>query len=114
MEKIGVRAFAGSGLERFALPPSTLSLGSLAFFGCKNLKTVDFNQGLMEIGPLCFLGSNVQNLQLPENIDVRPQEIGLQLPKVPFLIIPDGQEIVGPDDATNPEAVILYIPRSVT
>lgn len=62
MEKIGVRAFAGSGLERFALPPSTLSLGSLAFFGCKNLKTVDFNQGLMEIGPLCFLGSNVQNL----------------------------------------------------
>lgn len=57
---IDARAFADSGLQKFALPPGARLLGELAFSGCRDLVSVDVGQGLVEVGPLCFLGTAVK------------------------------------------------------
>ena len=50
LEKIGLFAFAGSGIERVVLPHSTKVIGGSAFRECEYLYEVRLNEGLEALG----------------------------------------------------------------
>ena len=50
LEKIGAAAFAFSGIERVDLPSSTRVVCREAFAECKQLSSVNLNEGLEVLG----------------------------------------------------------------
>ena len=50
LEKIGLGAFAYSGIECVDLPSSTKRIGATAFMECKQLRSVRLNEGLETLG----------------------------------------------------------------
>ena len=57
-EKIGISAFAESGLENVEFPASLRTIAQASFKECKNLKTVKFNEGLEVLGTDEYLDNN--------------------------------------------------------
>ena len=51
-----------------SLPASLESIGNYAFFGCANLKAVDFPDRLQSIGDYAFRDSGLESLTLPYNL----------------------------------------------
>lgn len=51
---IGQGAFRGSGIQTLMIPNSVKDIVSDAFFGCKNLKSVNLAEGLETIGEMAF------------------------------------------------------------
>lgn len=79
LEKISLFAFAESGVEQVMLPASLRTIVQGAFAGCKNLKTVKFNEGLKTLGTdeylkdggLCygvFQESSIERVELPATL----------------------------------------------
>ena len=62
--RIGAKAFYGSGLEAFIAPNHLKVIESLAFSGCKNMKTVDLDHNLEAIASDCFEGSGLTTLKI--------------------------------------------------
>ena len=50
LENIADRAFRSSGIESFTAPSSLRVIGDDAFCDCKELKSVELNEGLEFIG----------------------------------------------------------------
>lgn len=50
LEKIGLGAFMGSGIEHVKLPASLSTIAQGAFAKCESLKTVKFSEGLKALG----------------------------------------------------------------
>ena len=50
LEKIGLKAFMGSGIEHAELPASINTIAQGAFAKCESLKTVKFGEGLEVLG----------------------------------------------------------------
>ena len=50
LEKIGIGAFVGSGLESVEFPASLRTIAPASFARCKSLKTVKFSEGLEVLG----------------------------------------------------------------
>ena len=50
LERIGVNAFAGSGVQDVVLPKSVRNVGAHAFMDCKRLRNVQLNEGLDVLG----------------------------------------------------------------
>ena len=50
------------------IPQDVDSISHSAFFNCKSIKHVTFNDNLKEIGYDAFYGSNIEEVQLPNNI----------------------------------------------
>ena len=68
VKKVGLRAFAGSGLLTVALP-SVTELGVSAFEGCVNLTAVVLAEGLGEIPNLAFHGCvSLLAIDIPESV----------------------------------------------
>lgn len=70
-QTIGVRAFANSGLEEIAIPNSMTEIGNEAFYFCKSLTKVTFDQSnLKTIGDSAFISctslktANIENTSL--------------------------------------------------
>ena len=79
LEKIGLQAFALSGLENIEFPASLRTIAQAAFAECKSLKTVKFNDGLEVLGTheyadngcrYCgfFQDSSVERVDLPTTL----------------------------------------------
>lgn len=59
LERVGVCAFAQSGIEVFTAPESLLELGRGAFRGCERLRRVELAEGLATLGAEAFSGCKV-------------------------------------------------------
>ena len=70
-------AFRYSGLESFAAPPSLRKIDTLAFEGCCNLKTFELNEGIQELGWLCFWRTGITDLHIPPHIKMTREQLGL-------------------------------------
>ena len=68
LARIGVKTFAGSGLETFVAPTTLRALGYEAFRGCAKLKTAELGAELAEIGTSCFARSGLERVGLPARI----------------------------------------------
>ena len=66
VEEIGPRAFYGCGLESFIAPPSLKRIGAVAFGHCQALKDFRLNEGIQELGFLCFWKTTITNLTIPQ------------------------------------------------
>lgn len=67
---IGPRAFADNNdLTSVELPSSVASIDTDAFYGCTNLASIRFGDGLMYIGPMAFEGcSSLKDVKLPSSV----------------------------------------------
>lgn len=82
LERVGSRAFSETGISAFVSPGSLRKLGHLAFYDCDRLKTVRLNEGIRELGPMCFLGTRVRSLQLPSGLEITQKELGINCGRV--------------------------------
>lgn len=70
---IGERAFAGTGITNFAVPPTVTKIGAAAFMTCLSLEKINFgrNCSLDEFSNSLFEGcSSVRSLQVPKHVKV--------------------------------------------
>lgn len=57
--------FAHSGIESVEIPSTLKVIDAYTFFRCKQLKKVEFSEGLEEIGAGAFAESGIENAVLP-------------------------------------------------
>jgi len=55
-------------LEEVVIPDTVQSIASMAFYGIKNLKKVDFGNGLTEIWAQAFMDTGLEEIELPESL----------------------------------------------
>ena len=60
--------FACSALESIKLPSTLKVLEGATFAQCKNLRTVEFSEGLEVIGNVDFLTTGIENVTLPRSL----------------------------------------------
>ena len=75
IRQIGNNAFRSSQLNTFTIPAGVESIGSSVFYACRNLYTINFEQGckLATIGNNCFEGCwKLQSVSLPDGVTVIP------------------------------------------
>ncbi|MBQ7246849.1 MAG: leucine-rich repeat protein [Lachnospiraceae bacterium] len=66
--RIGENAFAGTSIERAAIPNTVKAVGAGAFDGCKSLSKITFGSGLEEIGECAFRECAIVQITLPNNL----------------------------------------------
>ena len=64
LEHIGA-VFFESGIESVRIPSTLREIRVGALYGCKNLKSVEFSEGLEKIGAFAFAGSGIERVVLP-------------------------------------------------
>ena len=95
LEEIGTKAFFQCGLRSFAAPPRLQKIGALAFSGCLRLSDFRLNQGIQELGWLCFLTTAVQQIDVPPQVGKTLEQLGVGQSIQKVLRLPDGLEVVG-------------------
>ncbi|MCR5137081.1 MAG: leucine-rich repeat protein [Oscillospiraceae bacterium] len=68
LRKIGVSAFAETGLSSVSFPPSLETVCEKAFSFCRSLQEAVFPEGLAEIGDQAFEGCPVRSVVLPASL----------------------------------------------
>lgn len=63
-------AFAPRGMSSYSIPEGVTCLHSSLFQDCSELKSITFNEGLLQIGPECFSGVHFDpcDMVLPESL----------------------------------------------
>ena len=61
--------FSHSGLESVEIPKSVKIIGKDVFQGCKDLKSIKFEEGLQKIGRYAFSDCAVECLELPSSLE---------------------------------------------
>lgn len=109
LETIGTRAFEECGLETIKLPSTTVSILNYSFYNSPNLKTVELNEGLLNIGSVptspgvnasgyvfaeCV---NLENITIPESIESIGQASFVNCTKIKSITIPLSCSTLGTD-----------------
>ncbi len=63
-------AFAYSGIERFDAPAALKTIGSHAFFRCRNLSDLTLNDGIASIGDDAFNGTGLTRVDVPASLEM--------------------------------------------
>ncbi|HCT91705.1 MAG TPA: hypothetical protein DF613_10060 [Lachnospiraceae bacterium] len=67
---ISVGAFDQSGLKSIKIPDSVTSIYDWAFNGCENLETIDFGDGIEELGNICERCPKLKNVRIGKRVKV--------------------------------------------
>ena len=67
--EIGDEAFSGTSIESVTIPNTVEKIGRHAFYDCKDLKTVTFNEGLKELGDAAFSGTSIESITIPSTLE---------------------------------------------
>ncbi len=107
--RIGVSAFARTGLVSIEFPTSMRTVSSEAFFGCKSLTTIRFGTGVMEIGQRAFAECTaITQLSFPSTLNTIHSEAFLNCNSVRSLSMPSSVNSIGASafkDCTGLETV---------
>ena len=72
LEFIGKSCFSSSRISEIAIPSSVVEIGNKAFYGCRNLSTLSFENGsqLSHVGELAFgeTGLTPENVRYPDTL----------------------------------------------
>ena len=70
VERIGNHWFCEAEIERITIPASVREIGADAFFECKKLKDVIFEEGsrLEKIGQNCFYSTRIERIVIPKGV----------------------------------------------
>lgn len=114
-ESYGGGAFAYSGIEHITLPKGLKYIGKGAFEYCKNLVTVDFEEGsvLEDIADKAFWRSGLQDITLPETVKTIG-EVAFSETQVKDLIFPDSIRTIGYQAFSNTLLESIDVPASLT
>lgn len=68
LENMGKATFYNSNIKNIEIPYKISSLPEYSFYGCKNLKTVTFKNGLTNIDSFAFKNSNIESFSAPDSL----------------------------------------------
>ena len=73
-EKIGNHWFWGSMIESVMVPASVREIGTDAFYGCVDLKCVNFapESRLEKVESTCFCNSGIERIAIPKGVEEIP------------------------------------------
>ena len=60
--------FAESGIENIKIPSTLKTIEAGTFHGCKQLRNVEFSEGLEKIGAGAFFKSGIETVVLPSSV----------------------------------------------
>lgn len=113
---IGAGAFSSNySLSSVVLGKNIKEIYASAFYDCKNLKTVSFNDGLKTIGQYAFSLTSLKNVKLPNGLESIGSWAFAKSRKLQTIILNDDLENIGNNvffDCSSLES--LSIPDSVT
>ena len=112
LERVGANAFAGTELAEFVAPAGLRLIGGAAFCGCENLRRAELNEGLEDVGLLCFFGTRVRGLRIPDRVAKTPRDLGLRTDYTEVFVVPDGVEAFERDERAA-GANIVAVPSGV-
>ncbi len=96
VEKIGLGAFAGSGILDLVIPDSVKTIDAYAFCSCSKLKNLIIPYGVQSIEKCTFCESkSLENISLPESIKYIDTHAFSSCEKLEQIYIPDSAEIKG-------------------
>lgn len=70
LQRVEVEAFSYTNVEKISLPSTIYYIGSRCFYGCHNLRSVDFPQSLKYINNSAFEDCMLTTVSLPENVKI--------------------------------------------
>lgn len=83
IEKIAEKAFEdNTNITSVVFPNSLREIDNHAFWGCKNLRMVKLSNGIVRIGVEAFIGTALENIELPrtlEEMDLTPFECKMKV-----------------------------------
>ena len=95
LEEIEPLAFYECALESFTAPPKLKKIGDLAFGHCRALKDFRLNEGIQELGFLCFWATAIEDLKIPKRLRRTSEQLGLDQKSPRVLCLPDGLKAIG-------------------
>ena len=90
--------FAQSDLRDIKFPSTLKEIPAAACWGCKNLKTVEFSEGLVKIGTDAFQESGIESLILPASLRIVSQGAFSFCDSLKTVRFADGLETLGTDE----------------
>lgn len=112
--KIYDRAFFGNKIiEEVIIPSSIKEIGEEAFWGCRNLKSVELNEGLEVIGGNAFRDTSIKTIKLPKTVKTIEQRAFMSCERMHFIELNEGLEKIGEDAFMLSGLVSIVIPKSV-
>ncbi|MBR3358605.1 MAG: leucine-rich repeat domain-containing protein [Solobacterium sp.] len=86
-------AFEDSSLEEISLPSTLETIGDMAFYGCRNLKSVIIPDGVREISDRAFKWSGLEEIHLPEKLSVIGREAFRSCKKLKKIDLPESDAL---------------------
>ena len=90
--------FEESGLESVRLPSTLKVVEVKTFAKCKDLKSVEFSEGLKRIELMAFLGSGLERVTLPRSLRVLAQAAFAKCENLKTVVLNEGLEMLGTDE----------------
>ena len=94
-------AFAASGVESVRIPSTLRVVETQTFYGCKNLRSVEFAEGLRKIGVGAFQDSGVEGVVLPSSVRTVCAEAFCDCGCLRSVRLNEGLEALGQREATG-------------
>ena len=90
--------FAGSGVASVRLPPMLGEIKQGTFYECKNLKNIEFPEGLRIIGNCAFQGSGLEDIILPASLRTIAQGAFCECQNLKTVKFCEGPEVLGTNE----------------
>ena len=99
-------------IEKIAVPSSVETIGYYAF-ACKNLKSVELNEGLKKIGTSAFSGTSLDSVVIPGSVEEIGERAFSWCKNLKKVDLNEGLKSIGDGAFSNTNIRQIIIPKSV-
>lgn len=96
--EISGSSFTRSGLESIRLPSTLKVVEDSTFVGCRDLRSIEFSEGLEEICLGAFLDSGLESVCLPKSLRVLRQAAFAKCEHLRTAVLNEGLQALGMDE----------------